>query len=105
MSKLIHNVLAVIFLDNFFLTTAFWLILLASLAARRFFHFESPYFWAISSWVFLMVAASVVGAILVIDFFLHQKGMDRLTLVPYILGASPLFISAILAAFILPRNS
>jgi hypothetical protein len=105
MSKLILNILAVIFLDNFFLMTGLWLILLASLTARRFFHFEFPYFLAISSWVFLIVTASVVGAILVIDFFSHQKGMDRLTLVPYILGASPLFISAILATFMLPKNS
>lgn len=105
MSKLIFEILATIFLDNFFLTTGFWLVLLVSLAARRFFHFESPYFFAICSWVFLMVTARFVGAILAIEFFSHQEGMDRLALVPYILGASPLFISAILATFMLPRNS
>jgi hypothetical protein len=105
MSKLFLNVLAVIFLDNFYWTTGFWLMLLAFVAARRFLHFRPPYFIAISSWFFLMVTPGVVGAILVIDFFSHQKGMDRLTLIPYVLGAIPLFISAILAAFMLPRKS
>ena len=105
MSELILNILAAIFLDNFFLTTGCWLTLFALLVARRFFPFEYPYFLAISSWVVLIVTASVVGTILVVDFFSHQKGMDRLTLIPYIFGASPLFISAILAAFMLPRKS
>jgi hypothetical protein len=105
MPKLIPDLLAVIFLDNFYLTIGLWLTLLASLTTRRFFHFEFSYFLAICSWVFLIVTASVVGAILLIDLFSQQKGMDRLTLVPYILGVSPLFISAILAAFMLPKNS
>ena len=104
MSKVILNILTVIFLDNFYLTTGFWLILLVSLAWRRFCYFEYPYSLAISSWFFLMVMAGVVGVTLAINFFSHQKGMDRLTLVPYILGASPLFISAILAAVMLPKN-
>ena len=105
MSKLMLNILAAIFLDNFLLTTGFCLILLASLAARRFFHFAYPYFWVIASWLFLTITASVIGAIVVIDFLSHWAGTDRLTLVPCILGASPLFISAILAAFLLPKNS
>ncbi|MEO5933217.1 MAG: hypothetical protein ABIQ08_06670 [Duganella sp.] len=104
MSKVIVNILAVIFLDNFYLTTGLWLILLASLVARRFFNFDYPYSLAISSWFFLVVTAGIVGGILAIDFFSHHKGMDRLTLVPYILGASPLFVSAILAAFMLPQK-
>ena len=105
MSGVILNILAVIFLDYFYLTTGFWLILLTSLAGRRFLHFDYSYSLAISSWFVLVVTAGIVGAILAIDFFSHHKGMDRLTLVPYVLGASPLFVSAVLAAFMLPKKS
>jgi len=105
MSGVILNILAVIFLDYFYLTAGFWLILLTSLAGRRFLHFDYSYSLAISSWFFLVVTAGIVGAILAIDFFSHHKGMDRLTLVPYVLGASPLFVSAVLAAFMLPKKS
>ena len=104
MSKIIINVFAVIFLDNFYLITGVWLILLATLASRRFFHFDYPYAIAISSWVFLVTTAVVIAAILAIDFFSHPKGLDRLTLVPYILGASPLFACAILALLCVPKK-
>lgn len=104
MSKVFIDFFSIIFLDNFYLTTAVWLILLGSLVSRKLFHFNYSYAIAISSWIFLVIAAIAVAAILAIDFFSHPKGLDRLTLVPYILGASPLFGCAILALFFFPKK-
>jgi hypothetical protein len=104
MSKLVINVLGVIFLDNLYLSTGLWLVFLTSLIARKFFNFDYPYLIAISSWLFLVFFAAIVAVIFTIEFFSHEKGMDRLALVPYILGGTPLFVCAIVALFIFPKK-
>lgn len=99
MSKNILNILEVIFLDNFYFTTGICVVLLAGLVLRRFSDVDYSYSLAILNWFVLSAAAIVVFSILAIDFFSHQSGLDRLTLIPSILGASPLLICALIATF------
>ncbi|USX19488.1 hypothetical protein NHH82_27195 [Oxalobacteraceae bacterium OTU3REALA1] len=99
------DVLAVIFLDNFWLATGCWLTLLAVLASKKFLRIDYPYIVAISSWVVLLVLAIVVAAVLTTKFFSYGQGLERLALVVYFLGAGPLFVCAILAAFLFPQKA
>lgn len=104
MPKAIIEILAVIFLDNFWLATGCCLLLLAALASKKFLRFDYPYILAISSWALLVVSGIVVAAFLTTNFFSHGQGLDRLALVVYFLGAGPLFVCAVLAAFLFPTK-
>ncbi len=104
MSKYLLDIFAVTFLDNFYYSTAIWITLTIFLSIRKFFGFNYSYLMAISSCFFLIVSAVVVASFLIVEFFSQGKGMDRLALVPYILGAAPLFFCAITAIFLIPKN-
>lgn len=103
MSKYLLDIFAVVFIDNFYYSTAIWIALTIFLLIRKFFGFNYSYLMAISTSFFLIASAALVVSFLVIEFFSQGKGIDRLALVPYILGAAPLFLCAIIAIFMIPK--
>lgn len=104
MPKPVINFLYIIFLDNFYFSLVIFLLLVSFLLLRRFLGFRYPYSFAIFTWSALVIIGSLVAVLLLLDFFSHGKGMERLTLVPLILGASPLFVCTLAALFIFPKK-
>lgn len=98
------NLLAVLFLDHPALTCGFFLALLLALVARKFRYPGFPFPIAMLIWCGLMLAALVVAIAWSSAFFAHGKGIDRLVLVPVLMGAAPLFIFATIAMFLRPRR-
>ncbi|WP_090315770.1 hypothetical protein [Duganella sp. CF517] len=105
MPEAVIDILTAIFLDHFNWATGVCVILLATLASRKFLHVRYPYVLALCGWVFLLVSGTAVAAVLTIDFLSHGQGLERLALVVLFLGASPLFACALLAVFMFPRKS
>ncbi|HEY8100598.1 MAG TPA: hypothetical protein VIF82_07560, partial [Burkholderiaceae bacterium] len=61
-----------------------------------------PLALAIPTWYLIVVTGVVVFLYLLIDFFSHDQGMDRVASIPLILGTSPLFISLLIVIFFYP---
>lgn len=104
MPKILMIFLSLVFIDLFYVSLIVSLFLLFCLLCRRLFVLKYPYQLAIINWSVLVVTAGAVAAILLVDFFLHEKGFERLSLVSLILGASPLFFSAIVSFFLFPKK-
>lgn len=98
------NLLAILFFDNLALTNGLFLALLLALVAMKFRHPDYPFAIAMIVWCGLMLAAPVVAIAWLSEFFAHGKGLDRLALVPVLIGAAPLFVFAAIALFLRPRR-
>lgn len=55
-------------------------------------------------WSLLIVAGIAVTGVLATEFFSHPRGMDRLAVVPVILGAGPLIVGAVVGLLLRPRK-
>jgi hypothetical protein len=104
MPKIIINSLSLIFIDLFPISLIVPLVSISLLVFRRFFGFNYSYQLAVIIWNVLIAAAGIIAAIMLIEFFSYDKGIERLALVPLILGASPLFLSALVSLFLLPKK-
>jgi hypothetical protein len=104
MPKILISFLSLVFIDLFYLSLIVSLFLVFCLLCRRFFGLNYSYPLAIINWSVLVVTAGVVAVILLVDFFSHEKGIERLSLVPLMLGVSPLFFSALVSFFLFPKK-
>ncbi len=104
MPKPIINFLYVIFLDNFYLSVAIILLLFSFLVLRQFSGFRYPYFLAVFNWSALVTIGISVAVILILNCFSPGKGMDPLTLIPLILGTSPLLVCTLAVLFLFPKK-
>lgn len=97
MPKIIINSLSFIFIDLFPISLIVPLALISILGFRRFFGFNYSCQLTVIIWNILIAAAGIIAAIMLIEFFSYDKGIERLALIPLILGASPLFLSALVS--------
>jgi hypothetical protein len=94
---LIFFTLGFVFLDNFLPTSFICVAALAVLLARRYTSVRLPDSLVDGCRKTLTAAAAVVTAFLLVSFFMHGQGMDRLALIPLWLGASPLILCGAIA--------
>jgi hypothetical protein len=104
MPEILMIFLQLAFIDLFYVSLVVSLCLFFCLLCRRFFVLNYSYQLAITNWIVLVVTAGIVAIFLLVDFFSHEKGVDRMSLVPLMLGASPLFFSALASLFLFPKK-
>jgi hypothetical protein len=101
----IANLLQTILIDYFFVTTVIVFLITASLFIKQYYKIDQYRVLAMSLWILIVIAGVLIYALLLIEFFSHGKGVDRLAVVPYLLGAIPIALSAIALTFLYSRQT
>jgi hypothetical protein len=100
---MIREYLNEIFLDHFTLTTLIISLFTSMLLARRFLNLNIPFMLSALIWYLIVIFATSIFSFLLIDFFSHGQGMDRLANLPLLLATLPLVVSFFIVIFIYPK--
>jgi cytochrome bd-type quinol oxidase subunit 1 len=100
---LIFTLLGAIFFDHFLLAAMMSISALLVVICRLYSWFKFSDRAAEFCRKLLVYGAVLTAAVLLISFFAHGQGIDRLALVPFLLAASPLIVSGLIAALIPPK--
>lgn len=100
---MIREYLNEIFLDHFTLTTLIISLFTSMLLARHFLNLNIPLILSASIWYLIVIFATSIFSFLLIGFFSHGQGMDRLASLPLLLATLPLVVSFFIVIFIYPK--